>query len=195
VVIYLVKDSAVVEPPYTIELPTGDIIHHFVFQNVKLWEIPPEVLIEQNLPGLLPLLPLTQEGNRREVVEQMISSLQQVGKKELLALGYAFSARMFEQEVDQQWLKEKFKSMEDIFEETWLYQEIEQKGMAKGITKGRAEVLRDMLIHLTNLRFPDLVSQARKQAEQANSQEQLQAMIDKLFTATTVQEARAALMG
>jgi hypothetical protein len=60
VVIYLLKNHSVVEPPYTVQLPTGEIIHHFVFRNIKLWEIPPEVLLRQNLPGLLPLLPLTQ---------------------------------------------------------------------------------------------------------------------------------------
>ena len=79
VVLYLAKKGSIVEPPYTIELPSGEIIHHFVFQNIKLWEIPPEVLLQQNLPGLLPLLPLTRGGNRREVVEQMFQSLEQVG--------------------------------------------------------------------------------------------------------------------
>ncbi len=199
VVIYLTKDNAVVEPPYTVDLPSGDIIHHFVFQNVKLWEIPPGVLIEQNLLGLLPLLPLTQEGNRREVVELMMSHLQQIGRKELTALGYAFSFLTLEQEIDQQWLKESFMNIEDRFEETWLYQYVMQKGEKKGITEGRAEgraeALRDMLIHLTTLRFPNLVSQAQKQVEQANSQEQLQAIIDKLVTATTDQEARKVLGG
>jgi hypothetical protein len=186
VVIYLVKDDSVVEPPYTIQLPTGDIIHHFVFRNIKLWEMPPEVLLRQNLPGLWPLLPLTQGGDRREVVEQMISSLQQVGKKELLALGYALSTLVFEQESDQQWLREIFMSLEDNFEESWFYQEMAQKE--------RSKELRDMLIRFTTLRFPDLVSQAQKQAEQVKSQEQLRTMIDKLVTATTDQEARAALM-
>ena len=54
--------------------------------------------------------------------------------------------------------------------------------------------LRNMLVHFTALRFPDLVSQAQKQAEQVKSQEQLRTMIDKVVTATTDQEARAALM-
>ena len=52
-----------------------------------------------------------------------------------------------------------------------------------------------MLTHLTSLRFPNLVSQAQKQAEQTKSQEQLRTMIDKLFTATTEQEARDAFIG
>jgi hypothetical protein len=90
-----------------------------MLQNIKLWEIPPEVLLQQNLPGLLPLLPLTQEGNRREVVEQMIQSLEQVGKENLLALGYAFAVRMLTQEIDQLWLKEMFMSVEHIDATRW----------------------------------------------------------------------------
>lgn len=71
---------------------------------------------------------------------------------------------------------------DDIPEGSPLYEIIERKQ------------LRNMLVHFTTLRFPDLVSQAQKQAKQAKSQEQLQAMLDKLVTATTDQEARAALM-
>jgi hypothetical protein len=39
------------------------------------------------------------------------------------------------------------------------------------------------------------LSLAQKQAEQANSPEQLRAVIDKLFTASTYEEAKKALMG
>src|SRR5579859_2523227 len=71
VVIYLVNDKrSVVEPPYAIQLPNGEIVHYFMFQNIKLWEIPSRALLEQNLLGLLPLLPLTREGLQRETVEE-----------------------------------------------------------------------------------------------------------------------------
>ena len=63
VVLYLVQDSSIVEPPYTIDVSDDEIVHHFVFRNIKLWEIAPEMLLEQDLPCLLPLLPLTEYGN------------------------------------------------------------------------------------------------------------------------------------
>ena len=56
--------------------------------------------------------------------------------------------------------------------------------------KGREEELRNTLIRITTLRFPDLVSLAQQQAEQGKSAEQLRTMIDKLVTASTAQEAR-----
>lgn len=95
VVIYLVPDDSVVEPPYTVELAPGEIVHHFVFGNIKLWEIPHEVLLNLHLPGLLPLLPLTQGGDQREVAEQMIANLLQIGAKELLAIGCSFLNLVF----------------------------------------------------------------------------------------------------
>jgi len=185
VVIYLLKDKAIVQPSYTVEFPESELIHHFVFRHMKLWEIPPEVLIQFNLPGLLPLLPLTQGGDQREVVELMVRRLWQTGRKDLLAIGCSFADLMFKQESDWQWLKEMTKRMEDILEESRFLQEWMQKGSLRE--------LRSILIQFTTLRFPDLVSQAQKQSEQAQSPEQLRAMMDKLFTATTVQEASAAL--
>ena len=59
-----------------------------------------------------------------------------MGKEDLLALGYAFAVRMLTQETDQQWLKELFMSVENIFEGTWIYDEILQKGVAKGLEQG-----------------------------------------------------------
>jgi hypothetical protein len=91
---------------------------------------------------------------------------------------------------DKEWIEREFKRMASIFEKSWVYQETVEKSKREG----REEELCNMLIRLTTLRFPDLVNQAQKQAEQTKSQEQLRTMIDKLFTATTNQEARDALM-
>src|SRR5437763_1647627 len=71
-VIYLMQESQIVEPPYRLVLPTGQVGHIFYFTNVKLWEMPTETLKQPGLEGLLPLLTLTQEGNRPETVDEMI---------------------------------------------------------------------------------------------------------------------------
>jgi predicted transposase YdaD len=144
VVLYLVKDSSIVEPPYTIDVSDDEIVHHFVFQNIKLWEIAPETLLEQDLPCLLPLLPLTEDGNRREVVQQMFRRLEQADKKNLFMIGYRFALRVLE-EIDQQWLKEMFMNDEnsftpleilEIFEGTWMEDAIIQKFLERGMKQG-----------------------------------------------------------
>jgi predicted transposase YdaD len=208
VVLYLVQDSSIVEPPYTIDVSDDEIVHHFVFQNIKLWEIAPDTLLEQNLPGLLPLLPLAQEGNRREVVQQMFQSLQQVGNKDLLALGYAFAVRKLKK-IDQPWLKELFMSVENIFEGTWIYDEILQKGMAKGLEQGLErgleqglergleqglKVLRATLVHFVKANFPDQLALAEQQVGFVTAPSQAQELLDKLFVARTTDEVRKILL-
>jgi predicted transposase YdaD len=210
VVIYLVKEDSIVDPPYEIKLPTGFTVHHFFFQNIKLWEIPPEALKRHKLPGLLPLLPLTKEGKHQEVVEDMIESLQQAGKADLLPLAYAFSALIFQEKDEQQWLKERFAIMEDILEESWAYQEMVQKGMAKGLEQGLKQGLEQgkqqgleqakkemeqLVVRFVEIQFPDLVSLANKQAEQAETSQKLQEILDKLFVAHTDNEAKTILLG
>lgn len=82
--------------------------------------------------------------------------------------------------------------LDDILKDTWVYKEIIKEGKEEGKEKGRKEELCTILIRITTLRFPNLVNQAQKQAEQAKSTEQLRTMIDKLVIANTDQEARHA---
>jgi predicted transposase YdaD len=204
-VIYLVKQRSIVNPPYEMKMPTGLTVHRFFFQNIKLWEIPPEVFKQENLSGLLPFLPLTKGGKRLEVVDEMIESLQQAGKTDLLPLAYAISALTFKKKTERQWIKERFEKMEDILEESWAYQEMVQKGVAKGLKQGLEQGMqqgleqgkKDMeqtLLHFVELHFPDVVPLAKQQAAQATTSQQLQEMLDHLFVARTNHEAKAILL-
>jgi predicted transposase YdaD len=214
VVIYLVEDSPIVDPPYEMKLPTGLTVHRFVFENIKLWEIPREALKQQKVPGLLPLLPLTKDGKRREVVEETIECLQQAGKADLLPLAYAFSALIFKKKNEQQWLKERFDIMGDILEKSWAYQEMVQKGVVKGLEQGLKQGeqkglkqgkqqglkqgkkdMEHVVVRFVELHFPDLVPLAKQQAAKATTSQQLQKMLDQLFVAHTDHEARAVLLG
>jgi predicted transposase YdaD len=202
VVVYLAsKGPPIVESPYTIELETGEIIHQFAFQNIQMWEIPPQVLFQQNLPGLLPLLPLTKAGNRREVVGQMIENLEQVGEKELLAVGFAIASLMFKEEPDQQWLQEIAMSMEYELEDTWFYKHIEQKGLTKGLEQGlqqglqqELQALRATLLSFVETHFPDQLTQASQQVAFTTTPSQVQDLLQKLFVAHTNDEVKQILL-
>lgn len=208
VVIYLLPDGPIGDPYYEVNFPTGFTVHQFHFRNVKLWEIPPEVLKQQNLPGLLPLLPLTKGAMSREGVEEMIGSLRQAGREDLLPLGYAFSALVFKQKKEHLWLKERFDRMREIFEDSWAYQEMVQQGVAQGLEQGLEQGLKQglkqgleqgkqslehIVVRFVELHFPDLVPLAKQQAALATTPQQLQVMLDLLFVAHTEDEARAIL--
>ena len=194
VVIYLVEQKSLVQSPYVIWLPNGQPTQRLDFDMIELWEVEPEVVEQPELVGLLPLLPLTKGGKNRETVLRMIDKLKRRGTRNLLVVGYACSCLAFTAEDELAWLKERFFEMRDMLEDTWVYQEISNEGREKGREEGREEELCNMLIRITTLRFPALVSQAQKLAGQAKSPEQLRTMIDKLVTATTDQEARTVLM-
>ena len=159
-----------------------------------MWEIPGEVLKQEQLSGLLPLLPLTKEGKSQEVVEEAIECVQQAGKTDLLPLLYAFAALTFKKKKEQQWLKERFETMGDILEKSWAYREMVQKGVVKGLKQGKKD-MEHVVVRFVELHFPDLVPLAKKQAALAKTSQQLQAILDQLFVAHTDLEAKAILLG
>ncbi len=116
------------------------------------------------LEGLLPLLPLTQGGKSREVVEEAIARLQATGHQDLLPLSYAFAALVFTKGVDKIWLKERFDEMQDILEGSWAYQEMAKKGLLKGIQQGiqqGARAMQEAAIKMVVKRFADLEELAK----------------------------------
>ncbi len=192
-VIYLKKDGNVVTSPYMCKLPNGEVVHVFHFRIIKLWEISTEVLKQAGLEGMLPLLTLTKDGARHEVVEEMITGLHAAGKSDLLPLGYAFTALVFDNEADRDWLKRRFAVLRDVLEESWAYQEMKQQGLTEGLEKGKREALGRTLMSFVQKRFPDVVPLAEKHIAVTKDPEVLQHIIDELFAVQTTEEARHVL--
>ena len=155
---------------------------------------------------------LTKDGQRPEVVEEVITGLQQQegeSAKELISLTYIFAALAFEKQDDLAWLKRRIHKMQDFIEESWLYQEIMQKGFDKGVAKGiekgieegiekeRAEELRrqrQLLMTIIQMHFPNITDLAQKQAGAITEPDDLQSLIFKVLAAETEEEANRAIM-
>src|SRR5947207_7063047 len=210
-VIYLRK-CEVPEPFFKWEFPTGEVVHHFSFKVIKLWEISPEVLKQTGLVGIFPLMVLTQGGRRPEVVEEVITSLKSVGGeagKELLSLTYILASLVFENEADCRWLKKRFKMLQDILRDTWAYQEIMQEGREEGLQKGleegrqegreeerqqRLKDQRQMLMTLVQVHFSNIAHLAKERADAIKDPEVLQSLILKVVAAQDEEEARQVLL-
>ena len=157
-VVYLKRNVQVAQSPYLVMLPDGQEVHRFHFGVVELAEIDPEVLQRVGAKALLPLLPLTRNGKRREVVDAAIASLSPPGEvpdAELLVFAFEFASLVFTEEPDRQWLRRRFSVFNDILRETWVFQEIMQEGEEKGLKKGLEE-LRQALLDVVQARFPEL---------------------------------------
>jgi predicted transposase YdaD len=183
VVIYPIEIPSITDSVYTMSLRKGSIVlDSFSFQQIKLWEIEPDVFEQPYLTGLLPLLPLTKNGQNRETVERMLRDMELAGvSKEAYAMSEIVCGLVLTSEQDKEWLKVRFQNMSDILEESWVYQDILQKGKQQG------------LLHFVERRFPSLLVLAKSVIEGGLSLQQFQTLEDKLYSAITLEDARKAL--
>ncbi|HTI15224.1 MAG TPA: hypothetical protein VL461_11760 [Dictyobacter sp.] len=212
-VIYLQADKQVAISPYVWKVHRDLEIHRFQFGVIKLWEIPTQNFIDMGLRGLLPLLPLTHEGMRHEVVDAAIAGLSSSDEKpapELLALTYSIAALVFQQVEDQDWLRRRFSMFEDILTDSWAFKEMSQKawdkglqrgmeagmqkGMEAGMQKGRLEGIRLVIMDIAQARFPALVPFIQNKCKQMDTLEQLQDCIRSVSTAVSEEELRQKLL-
>jgi predicted transposase YdaD len=166
------------------------------------------------LVGLLPLLPLTHEGARREVVERTITKLaaaEEQPRQELLALTYGLASLAFENEADQEWLRRRFEMLYDMLRDTPAFQDIMnegrqeglEQGLEQGLERGREEgrkegreALRQALLAIVQARFPSprIIRQAKGQAAIIDDPAVLQDLIVKASLAESAEEAERYLL-
>jgi len=204
-VIYLRKDSKIAESPVIWSSPNGQEIHRFYFENIKLWEIDPNVLRRKGMVGLFPLLPLTQAGVGPKVIKEAIARIQAEGGEttpDLLSLLYLLTELACENDDDIHWLDRRFAMLYDVLQESKAYQKIKQEGLEEGLLRGREEgrkegelqALRQTILTIIQTRFPKIMRLAKKQTAVVDDPAVLQELITYLITAQTVEEARQHLL-
>ncbi len=191
-VIYLKNQSEVPISPLIRGLPTGEEVVRFHYRSIELGKIIAGELLQTGLVGLLPLLPLTKDGARREVVEEMISGLISAEKTESLWIGYALASRVLKD--DLKWLKRRFAMLEDILRDTPVYQEVLAEGVEQGIKEGKLEAQRQTLLDIVQERFPAIARLAKRQADAIEDPEVLRHLTVKISVVKTSQEAEQYLL-
>ena len=142
---------------------------------------------------LIPLLPLTDGGMEREVVEYMFARLAGKGYRQLATMGFLFAALAFRQSrrySDQEWLERRFKYMHDILRESPAYQWILDEGREEGIQQGMQQAVINMVV----ARFPELESLARARITAVSNLERLQHLIIDLTISHNQEEAQRVLL-
>jgi hypothetical protein len=185
-VIYLRKDNNIAESPLIWALPNGQETLRFYYVVIKLWEIPAEEILQTGLLGLLPLLPLTKDGKRHDLIEEMIIELAFHEKYELLLQAKTIAGLVFQGEAEHEWIERKFAVYKDIIEESWVYQEI--------IKKGKLEALHQGVLNLIQERFPEIAQYAKKPVEGIADVEVLLHLNIKMGTVQTSDEALQVLL-
>lgn len=182
-VIYLRLDDDIAESPLIWMVPDDVEILRFHFVVIKMWEIRAKEILQAGLVTLLPLLPLTQDGKQRNVVEEMVSGIVAADQPRLLVWAKIFAGLVFKEEKDREWLERRFAMSDDILEESWVVQEWKQRGITQGIREGRIkgeiegeikgkiegkiegklEILRPSILKIVELRFPEILDRVRQQ--------------------------------
>jgi predicted transposase YdaD len=203
-VIYLLANGEVLPSPLIWMVPNRREVLQFHYQSIELAALSSKELLHTGQTGLLPLLPLTKSGARREIVETMFRELLGAKRMELVPIGYTLASLAFSREnpADQDWLLRRFHEMHDILRETPIYQEILkegreeglEQGLEQGLQRGQLEALRQAVIDVVVERFPKLVRLAKKQVAVVEDPELLRHVLVKVSVAQSLEEARLHLL-
>lgn len=133
-VIYLRDCGEVPQTPFIRKSRGGKEIIRFDYGSIELHKFTSEALLQTELTGLAPLLPLTRDGARRETIEEMIASLVGAEQEQNLWIGYALASKVMQH--DLQWLKWRFAMFSDFLRDSPVYQELWEEGMKRGFDIG-----------------------------------------------------------
>jgi len=124
----------------------------------------------------------------------MIDRLAAAKEFDLLAMARVLGGIVFKEGTEQAWFRRRFTMFQDLIETSWVYQEIGQQSFEKGIEEGIIEGQRKTMMSFLQARFPEVIALANQQTNKMNSSEILQTVIDKLFVAQTLEEAKQILL-
>jgi hypothetical protein len=199
IVIYLVPGGEISEAPLVWGVPECELVHIFRYTNIKLWELPVEVLKKTGLKGVRPLCLMAKDGAQREVAKEVFKDVKD--NKEVLGLAFSLASMVLTSEADQQWLEGEVAMLEDILRDTWFYQRILKEGREGGIEEGREEErkrelqrLDQILVSSVEANFPSLVPLARRCADTINDPDMLQKVMIQILTTKDVDIASSHLL-
>lgn len=204
-VIYLKKEGKIVQAPLVRKLRGGREIWRFNFTNVPLWEVSTEELRNVQSVGILPLLALTREGARPEVVDEALHTIEQSpidrnARDNLLTIALTLARLVLSGLEHVDWLKKRFYMYQDLIRDTEIYQLIMQEGLQEGLQQGLQQQMqqdmsttRQVMLHSVQARFPELADLAEARSNAVTDFPLLLKLLADVLQAQSVEEARSVL--
>ncbi len=109
-IIYIRNKEPIITSPLQVRGVDGEELLRFDYKVLKLWEYSVDDLLNLGLSSLLPLLPLTKDGARHEVVDIMIKRMIDADQWDLLRASQVFAEQAFTNEFDHYWLNKKLRA-------------------------------------------------------------------------------------
>ncbi len=172
----------------------------FSYVIIKLWETSAEELLRTGLIGPLPLLPLTKGGTEQEWLAPTIATLYAADEYELLSLTKLLAGLVMKHKGQQELLERMFAMYKDIVEESWVYQQIVQRGLEKGLEQGLEKGLEQgleqglglgeqrALMAIIQRRFPAILATAKELIDGITDTDTLEKLVGEVSVAQNAQD-------
>lgn len=185
-VIYLLGAGTVPKSPLYWGLPDGQKILDFHFDSIQLAHLTPQDVMQMGQPALLPLLPLTNGGTDRTVIERMFEALE-TDHTDLATIAFTLSSYVFSRnnQAELNWLLERFRRMHDLMRESPIFQLI----LKEGRDEGQLALSRQLLLKFVQKRFPELLPLAQQEAARIEQSGMLEDLILQVGLAQSADEA------
>src|SRR5258707_1251996 len=157
--------------------------------------------------GLLPLLPLTQQGRHTDVLVEALACIKNASipreqKATLLTVTLQLATLSFRTPAEKRFIREQFKMYQDFIKDTDLYQFILEEGVEKGISQGiekgisqgiekGVEAFHQLILDDVRERFPELTALAVERLDAVHDLEVLKKLVRAVMTTSSVEQARA----
>ena len=149
---------------YTKKMPSGKEIKRLYYTRINMWEVPMSELRELKLDGLLPLIPLSKDGENLDVIEEMAEELKGKQKYNLLTIAKSFTEFRLGDKIDQAWIERVFYMSRDILDNTPTIRRAKQEVLEEERLRNLQEQ-RQLFHGIVQGRFPELVELAKRLTE------------------------------
>lgn len=135
------------------------------------------------------MLLLTRDGREHRTIETMLERIPIDQQASLLPLAELFAGLGITESTEREWLKRRFAMFHSILEESWVYQEILERGQAQGLQQGAIS----SLLIVVKSRFPSLLALAQERSAKLHDHTAVEALLERIILAKDEKEARQIL--
>ena len=187
VVIYLNSDDFGPNTPDTyVNSIYNEQIIKFKYRVLKVWEIDPKMIIDRNLYGLFPILPLTNHGktNDNRCLKACFDLVENADiKDEVLKADMSVCTGVL---AGLRYPKELVKSLMkvEIMQESVIYQDI----LSEGIEKGKKEGMEESIISVLSARFGNISANMTDMIHHIRNKSRLNELLKSAATSRSLSE-------
>ncbi|MEW8958063.1 MAG: hypothetical protein AB2448_02940 [Moorella sp. (in: firmicutes)] len=172
----------------------------FTYRVVRVWEEPRQSVIERGLIGLYPLLPLMkgEKGEEaRQVLQQSITVVSEIEdealRQDLLVVMGILAGGKYAAELVYSMIRREMVMQSPIYQE-WVREE-RAEAETKGRMEGRMEKSREIICKYLSHKFGQHSADLQEKVQKISDLQILDRILDELFTADTIEEAWAVILG